>query len=129
MSLLSTLEKSVTSSELCNGHMREGCTSSSTSTGTFSVSKRVAGVSRTELTLLPAFRIPGSQNGEIHSGHLTEQAAFFNNPVNIGRADDTVAAILSWLGNNPYRSVVSGLEGSSAFSPRIQQLLILSDSR
>ena len=56
-------------------------------------------------------RLPGSQNGEESSGHLTESPAWFGNTVNQGRSDATVAAVIAWLETNPYRSVVSGIEG------------------
>ncbi|KAM0790616.1 hypothetical protein ACM66B_004479 [Microbotryomycetes sp. NB124-2] len=54
--------------------------------------------------------LPGSQNGEQTSGHNTTTPSWFNNDVNQGRSDDTVKAVLDFIGTTPFRSIISGLE-------------------
>ncbi|KDE09516.1 hypothetical protein MVLG_00414 [Microbotryum lychnidis-dioicae p1A1 Lamole] len=54
--------------------------------------------------------LPGSQNGEQSSGHLTTTPAWFGNTVNQGRSDATVAAVMDFIATSPYRSIIAGLE-------------------
>lgn len=53
--------------------------------------------------------LPGSQNGEITSGHKTSNPTFFTDAQQT-RADASVEAALTWITNSPYRSVISALE-------------------
>lgn len=54
--------------------------------------------------------LPGSQNGEQASGHNTTTPAWFNNPVNMGRSDASVAAVAEYISNSPFRTIISGIQ-------------------
>ncbi|GAA5993053.1 hypothetical protein JCM10908_003080 [Rhodotorula pacifica] len=59
--------------------------------------------------------LPGSQNGEQSSGHLTTEPSWFGGNAstetpNQLRSNQMVVAITEWLAANPYRSVVTGIE-------------------
>ncbi|BGP50348.1 hypothetical protein JCM10450v2_006267 [Rhodotorula kratochvilovae] len=65
--------------------------------------------------LLDAHGLPGSQNGEQTSGHLTTEPSWFGGSAdtetpNQIRSDAMVVAMTEFLARTPYRSVVTGLE-------------------
>ncbi|GAA5874802.1 hypothetical protein JCM3774_003445 [Rhodotorula dairenensis] len=65
--------------------------------------------------LIDCHGLPGSQNGEQSSGHLTTEPSWFGGSAdtetpNQIRSDQMVTAITEWLAANPYRSVVTGIE-------------------
>lgn len=65
--------------------------------------------------LIDAHGLPGSQNGEQASGHLTTTPSWFGGSAdtetpNQIRSDAMVAAMTEFLARTPYRSVVTGLE-------------------
>ncbi|GJN92480.1 hypothetical protein Rhopal_005510-T1 [Rhodotorula paludigena] len=81
--------------------------------------------------LLDFHGLPGSQNGEQSSGHLTENPSWFGGSAdtetpNQLRSDEMVKAATEWLAQTPYRSVVSGIEVINEPRPytddQIQQL-------
>jgi len=59
--------------------------------------------------ILDIHALPGSQNGEVTSGHLTRNPTFFQD-ANQQRSKDTVKAALAYITNSPYRSVISALQ-------------------
>jgi len=61
--------------------------------------------------------LPGSQNGEQMSGHLTENPKFFNTPVNLNRSVETVRAAMEWIAGTTYRSTVAAIETGNEFRP------------
>ncbi|GAA6064089.1 hypothetical protein JCM10212_003447 [Sporobolomyces blumeae] len=65
--------------------------------------------------ILDMHGIPGSQNGEQSSGHLTTQPSWFGGSAdsetpNQVRSDAMIKAVISFVENSPYRSVVTGIE-------------------
>ncbi|SCV71498.1 BQ2448_3086 [Microbotryum intermedium] len=54
--------------------------------------------------------LPGSQNGEQSSGHLTTSPAWFGNTVNQGRSDATVTAVTDFIEASAFRSILAGIE-------------------
>ncbi|GAA5921970.1 hypothetical protein JCM3775_003439 [Rhodotorula graminis] len=81
--------------------------------------------------LIDAHGLPGSQNGEQASGHLTKTPSWFGGSAdtetpNQIRSDAMVVAMTEFLARTPYRSVVTGLEVINEPRPytddQIQQL-------
>ncbi|KAE8208752.1 hypothetical protein CF327_g7022 [Tilletia walkeri] len=52
--------------------------------------------------------MPGSQSGDQASGHNTSNPAFWTSS-NQARSVQTVQALITWIDNHPYKSVVSGV--------------------
>ncbi|CAD6904412.1 unnamed protein product [Tilletia controversa] len=52
--------------------------------------------------------MPGSQSGDQASGHNTSNPLFFQ-PAYQTRSIQTVQTLINWIGNHPYKSVVSGV--------------------
>lgn len=71
--------------------------------------------------------LPGSNNGEISSGHLTTNPTFFQD-ANQQRSKDTVRAALQFITNSPYRSVVSALQVINEVSCKLRLASFLSSS-
>lgn len=82
--------------------------------------------------LIDAHGLPGSQNGEQASGHLTKEPSWFGGSAdtetpNQIRSDQMVVAMTEFLARTPYRSVVTGLEVINEPRPytpdQVQQLM------
>ncbi|GAA5859030.1 hypothetical protein JCM8547_003974 [Rhodosporidiobolus lusitaniae] len=59
--------------------------------------------------------LPGSQNGEQSSGHLTTSPSWFGPDggdltTNQQRSDNVIKAVTDWVAQTPYRSVITGIE-------------------
>lgn len=70
---------------------------------------------RNMYAIIDCHGLPGSQNGEQSSGHLTTEPSWFGGNAstetpNQIRSDQMVVAITEWLAKTPYRSVVTGIE-------------------
>ncbi|KAH9820586.1 family 5 glycoside hydrolase [Melampsora americana] len=53
--------------------------------------------------------LPGSQNGEQQSGRNTTSPTFWQ-PLQQARSDQTVKAVVDWLAQSPYASIISAIE-------------------
>ncbi|GAA5938853.1 glycoside hydrolase family 5 protein [Sporobolomyces koalae] len=65
--------------------------------------------------ILDMHGVPGSQNGEQSSGHLTTTPSFFGGDANTEtasqlRSDEMIKAVIEFVENSPYRSVITGIE-------------------
>ncbi|GAA6016346.1 hypothetical protein JCM11491_006826 [Sporobolomyces phaffii] len=65
--------------------------------------------------ILDMHGVPGSQNGEQSSGHLTTTPSFFGGDANTEtasqlRSDEMIKAVIQFVENSPYRSVITGIE-------------------
>lgn len=65
--------------------------------------------------IIDCHSMPGSQNGEESSGHVTTTPSWFGGSADTEtpdqiRSDQMVVTITEWLATNPYRSVVTGIE-------------------
>ena len=71
------------------------------------------------LAVLDMHGVPGSQNGEQSSGHLTTSPSFFGgdaNTVSQRRSDEMIKAVIQFVETSPYRSVITGIEVSFLLS-------------
>ncbi|POW03680.1 hypothetical protein PSHT_11572 [Puccinia striiformis] len=59
--------------------------------------------------ILDLHGLPGSQNGEQQSGHNTTSPNFFQ-PLQQARSDQTIKAVVDWIGSSAYYSIISGIE-------------------
>ncbi|CAH7689154.1 glycoside hydrolase superfamily [Phakopsora pachyrhizi] len=53
--------------------------------------------------------LPGSQNGEQQSGHNTTTPSFYQ-PLQQARSDLTVKAVVDWVSQSPFHSIISAIE-------------------
>ncbi|GAA5897167.1 uncharacterized protein JCM6883_006602 [Sporobolomyces salmoneus] len=65
--------------------------------------------------ILDMHGVPGSQNGEQSSGHLTTTPSFFGGDPNTEtpsqlRSDEMIKAVIQFVETSPYRSVITGIE-------------------
>ncbi|GAA5961798.1 hypothetical protein JCM21900_003312 [Sporobolomyces salmonicolor] len=65
--------------------------------------------------ILDMHGVPGSQNGEQSSGHLTTEPSWFGGSASTEtpdqqRSDQMIQVVTEWVANSPYRSVVTGIE-------------------
>lgn len=102
------------------------------------VSHASASIARTDAAnraslVLDMHGVPGSQNGEQSSGHLTTTPSFFGGDANTEtasqlRSDEMIKAVIQFVENSPYRSVITGIEVSRLpCSPCAQRSTQLSD--
>lgn len=59
--------------------------------------------------ILDLHGLPGSQNGEQQSGHNTTSPTFFQ-PLQQARSDQVVKAVVDWIADSPYYSIISAIE-------------------
>ena len=72
-------------------------------------------------SVLDMHGVPGSQNGEQSSGQLTKSPTFFGGDANTEtasqlRSDEMIKAVIKFVETSPYRSVITGIEVSQAFT-------------
>ncbi|GAA5860760.1 hypothetical protein JCM5353_008005, partial [Sporobolomyces roseus] len=76
--------------------------------------------------ILDMHGVPGSQNGEQSSGHLTTTPSFFGgdaNTVSQVRSDEMIKAVIQFVETSPYRSVITGIEPVNEPRPYTDQQL------
>ncbi|MBW0524958.1 hypothetical protein O181_064673 [Austropuccinia psidii MF-1] len=59
--------------------------------------------------ILDLHGLPGSQNGEQQSGHNTTAPTFYQ-ATNQARSDQLVKAVVDWIDQSPYYSIISAIE-------------------
>ncbi|MBW0477739.1 hypothetical protein O181_017454 [Austropuccinia psidii MF-1] len=64
---------------------------------------------RNMYVILDLHGLPGSQNGEQQSGHNTTLPTFFQ-PLQQARSDQFVKAVVDWVAQSPYYSIISAIE-------------------